>query len=421
MLLRALCAAAAACLLAPAAAYRPHPKGGAPCATDWDCALGGGCIDAACVCDAAFTGANCTYFDLLPTPGAAYNQSNASSWGGRAVYDEGGAQWHLHVSEMANGCGLDEWEPGSTIVHATSPTLWGPYARSALVAPAFSHNAESARLPDGSWLLAQVGDGTVGARWNGTVADCRATANGTTPRSPPRLPPAPLPGWVPWGVHRSTAGPGGPFAPFNFSGGFANADQVGGFSIKQTANGSWVATAGGGGMGCLATAGDVFGAWTRWPCRRVAPASLKQDWVGDEDPDVFLSQRGYYHLVVHSWGWPCNESATHTWWSDGNTNAGGCGAHWYSADAVTWTWSATVLYNSTVVFTDGRVRDFGRERPKVIMDPATRAFPIALMNGAAEHCCGNEGPSLDDKTFTLIVPLATPSPAPRRQQQQQQE
>ena len=132
---------------------------------------------------------------------------------------------------------------------------------------------------------------------------------------------------------------------------------------------------------------------------------------------MFLSQRGYYHLVVHSWGWPCNESATHTWWSDGNTNAGGCGAQWYSAAAVTWTWSATVLYNSTVVFTDGRVGNFGRERPKVVTDPATRAFPIALMNGAAEHCCGNEGLSLDDKTFTLIVPLATPSPTPRQQKQ----
>jgi hypothetical protein len=63
-----------------------------------------------------------------------------------------------------------------------------------------------------------------------------------------------------------------------------------------------------------------------------------------------------------------------------------------------------------VVFADGRVANYGRERPKVIMDPATRAFPIALMNGAAEHCCGNTGPELDDHTFTLIVTLATPVP-----------
>jgi len=319
----------------------------------------------------------------------------------------------LHVSEIANGCGLDEWEPGSTIAHATSPTLLGPYTRRGLVAPAFSHNAESALLPDGSWLLAQVGDGTVPARWNGTVADCRATRNGTTPASPPRVAPEALPGWAPWGVHRSTAGPGGPFHPFNFSGGFANDDQIGGFSIKQTFNGSWIATAGGGGMGCVSTAADWRGDWRALPCRRVAPGSWKKNFTADEDPDVFQTARGYYHLVVHNWGFPCQESANLTWWSDGNTNAGGCGAHWYSADGSEWTFSATVLYNSTVVFEDGTVRNFGRERPKVIMDPATRAFPVALMNGAAVHCCGNEGPGLDDKTFTLIVPLATPAPAPR--------
>ena len=399
--------------LPPALAYRAHPKGGAPCRTDFDCTLGGGCEQGACVCDAAFTGANCTYFDMLPTPGAAYNQSNASSWGGRANFSPEDGRYHLHVSEMGFGCGLDTWEPSSTIVLADAPTLLGPYTRRALVAPAFSHNAESWRLPDGSWLLAQVGSGALDPKYNGTVADCRATGNGTTPRAPPRVPPAPLPGWVPWGVHRSTSGPGGPFAPFNFSGALNNGLQQGGFSIKQTCNGSWVQTSGGGGMGRLHVAADVFGAWSALPSR-VLPASLKRNFTADEDPDVFVTARGYYHLVVHNWGWPCQQSANYTWWSDGNTNAGGCGAHWYSANGEDWMWSATVLYNSTVLFEDGSVRDYGRERPKVVMD-STNSFPVALMNGVAQHCCGNEGPLLDDKTFTMIVPLVTPTPAPRRQ------
>jgi len=101
-----------------------------------------------------------------------------------------------------------------------------------------------------------------------------------------------------------------------------------------------------------------------------------------------MTARGYFHLVVHSWGWPCDTGAV--WWADGNNNTGGCGAHWYSADGRHWQWSATVLDNSTVLFADGTVRDYGRERPKVIMDP-TATFPIALMNGAAQHCRGNVG------------------------------
>jgi hypothetical protein len=199
------------CILA--ASYRVHPKGGAPCLTDMDCTLGGGCEAGRCVCDAAFTGANCTYFDMLPTPGAAYNLSGSSSWGGRANFDPSDSLWHLHVSEMGYGCGLDTWEPSSTIVEAVAPTVWGPYTRRALVAPAFSHNAESWRLPDGSWLLAQVGSGLLDPKYNGTVADCRATGNGTTPRQPPRVPPVPLPGWLPWGVHRSMQAPWGPSSP----------------------------------------------------------------------------------------------------------------------------------------------------------------------------------------------------------------
>jgi hypothetical protein len=398
-------------LLSPCvSSYRPHPKGGAECKTDWDCTLGGGCEGGVCICDAAFTGANCTYFDMLPTPGAAYNQSNSSSWGGRANYCPEDSLWHMHVSEMGYGCGLDDWEPGSTIVHATSATLWGPYTRSSVVAPAFSHNAEAWRMPDGSWVLGQVGSGDLDPKYNGTVKDCRSTGNGTTPRNPPMIPPQTLPGWVPWGVHRSTTGPGGPFLPFNFSGGWHNSPQIGGWSIKQTWNGSWVSTAGGGGMGTLSTAADWRGNWTTHP-KRVLPASLKPNFTADEDPDIFVTARGYYHLVVHNWGWPCQESGNYSWWSDGNTNTGGCGAHWYSANGEDWMWSPTVLYNSTIVFTDGSVRDFGRERPKVIMDP-THTFPIALMNGVAEHCCGNVGPELDDKTSTMIVPLVTPKPVP---------
>jgi len=46
--------ALAAVLLTAALAYRPHPKGGAPCQTDWIGTLGGGCEDGFCHCDAAF-------------------------------------------------------------------------------------------------------------------------------------------------------------------------------------------------------------------------------------------------------------------------------------------------------------------------------------------------------------------------------
>ena len=390
-------------------AYRQHPKGGAACHTDWDCTLAGGCEGGVCVCDAAFTGANCTYFDMLPTPGAAYNQTNASSWGGRVNFDPVDAQWHLHASEFENGCGIDEWEPSSTIVHATSATMWGPYVRQGVVAPAFSHNAEARRLPDGTWLLVQIGNGSVPARWNGTVADCRDTGNGTTGWPTTRLPPAPLPGWQQTGTSLAP-GPAGPFLPYNLTP-WGNTQGVGGGCVAPTWNGSWIATAGGGGMGTMDIAPGPAGPWTHLPSH-VLPTSMKTNFSGDEDPDIFMTARGYFHIVMHSYGWPCITGAT--WWADGNNNTGGCGAHWYSADGRDWMWSSTVLYNSTVVFADGTVRNYGRERPKVIMDQ-TATFPVAIMNGVAQHCCGNEGPVTDDHTFTLIVPLATPTPAPQAQ------
>jgi hypothetical protein len=47
----------------------PLPKGGATCTTAATCQLNGLCIAGRCVCDAAWTGSNCSApLDLLPAP-----------------------------------------------------------------------------------------------------------------------------------------------------------------------------------------------------------------------------------------------------------------------------------------------------------------------------------------------------------------
>ena len=59
----------------------------------------------------------------------------------------------------------------------------------------------------------------------------------------------------------------------------------------------------------------------------------------------------------------------------------GCGGHFFSGDdggSWTFTWSHAA-YNGTVVYTDGSVKVYKRERPKLVQDVDLNL--IALANG----------------------------------------
>jgi len=114
------------------------------CTSDEDCQLNGICSAAGkCDCDAMWEGANCESIALTGPGSFAYGgtQSNITSWGGGPpVFDPRKKEWVLFVTEIANHCGLAEWQHQSTVVKTTATKPEGPYKRERLILPAQAHN-----------------------------------------------------------------------------------------------------------------------------------------------------------------------------------------------------------------------------------------------------------------------------------------
>ena len=159
----ALRAAAISALIAVSLAARP--KGGGKCSVDDDCQLNGVCTTGACVCDSAWTGPLCTFFDALPVQQAAFDRPNASSWGGSVFWSDCDDQYHMYVSDMTGGCGLAVWASGSRILHAKAATPAGPFTPVGgdgfdIALPPETHNPAVIYTPDDQILLFHIGNGT---------------------------------------------------------------------------------------------------------------------------------------------------------------------------------------------------------------------------------------------------------------------
>ena len=147
--------------------------GGAACATDWDCALGGVCVNTTgrCQCDVWFTGANCALLNLQPAKQQnGLNYDGWSSWGGHPVFDETDNCWRGFFSLMADKCTLGAYRTNSGSVAAVAKEVDGPYtladttkpdaAGNWAVAPP-SHCTQVKRHPSGEYHLWHIlpGDG----------------------------------------------------------------------------------------------------------------------------------------------------------------------------------------------------------------------------------------------------------------------
>ena len=53
----------------------------------------------------------------------------------------------MWVSELANGCGLRQWQTNSRIVRVTAPDIGTPFQFHSETLGAFSHNAMPLRAP----------------------------------------------------------------------------------------------------------------------------------------------------------------------------------------------------------------------------------------------------------------------------------
>jgi hypothetical protein len=81
----------------------------------------------------------------------------------------------MYVAEIMEGCGLNDWWPNSRVIRLTSPTPDGAYTRHSVVIPAFSHNPQVLRTPDGGVAIYAIGNGTLP-----THELCRNCYNGSS-------------------------------------------------------------------------------------------------------------------------------------------------------------------------------------------------------------------------------------------------
>jgi hypothetical protein len=113
-----------------------------------------------------------------------------------------------------------------------------------------------------------------------------------------------------------------------------------------------------------------------------------------EDPYLWYQPAtASYHALFHSLG-ACG-------------SAPGLGCHAFSRDSWAWTMSPTPAYNASVAFEGGSSTVFGRrERPQLILDPATGAA-LALISGVQPprelQPPGGQG----DMSYSLVAPLRT--------------
>ena len=66
----------------------------------------------------------------------------------------------MFVSRMTNNCSLRHWGTNSRIDHAVSPNITGPYTFSDVALPVWAHNPDILALPDGTFALIHIGEGS---------------------------------------------------------------------------------------------------------------------------------------------------------------------------------------------------------------------------------------------------------------------
>ena len=164
-------------LLWAAAALALAERGGAPCTTPLDCQLNGNCTAGACVCQTAWSGANCSTLRLLSPPGfspAGFHSldSASSAWGGGAVYDPSQKKWVGAFHEISHTCGMGTWGANGQTRLAESVTPAGPFKPTTLLLPPMATNPSIDRdRKTGTILITHIGMGNATKCFSCTEAD----------------------------------------------------------------------------------------------------------------------------------------------------------------------------------------------------------------------------------------------------------
>eukprot|EP01064_Diplonema_japonicum_P007509 TRINITY_DN15134_c0_g1_i1.p1 TRINITY_DN15134_c0_g1~~TRINITY_DN15134_c0_g1_i1.p1 ORF type:complete len:386 (+),score=80.96 TRINITY_DN15134_c0_g1_i1:34-1191(+) len=367
------------------------------CTTDADCSLNGVCSSGQCDCDPAWGGADCGVLQLLPTPKANGMHVKSSTWGGSIHKDPVSGKWYMFASEFINNCGLQNWSPNSRVIRTVSTTdsPLGPYTFDTVILPTFHHNPMVRRTSNGSYVMFVIG------------RDCNQTVNcnhGPQPSSSSS--PCPVPGDTAPGNMES--GISAYFAQ-SLTSQWASLGEVLGSNVKSNwdadttnpgpyvhANGSVLLMYRGCGDDC--TGGEQIGlatapTFTSSVYTRLNKAQSLCKTCLNEDPFVYQDKRGNYHSLMHNLG---NNGGFACYEINGAYHGCDVGTHAFSPDGISWTFSKTIPYNTTVNWDDGTSVVLNRrERPQLVVE---NGVPLYLSNGIEFH---NDGGS----SHTLVVPI----------------
>jgi len=305
------------------------------CASDHDCSLNGVCNPSGeCECDAPWDGDACGL--LLTEPARSqgvYGLSpNISSWGGNIVHGDDN-QFHLYVAEMTEG-GLKNWGHDCQCVHATSPTVSGPFQKTDVAVGKWCHNAAPIRDPKGEYLLFHIG--------KGNESDSSSFMHHSSSPTGPWIPAKTTPG--------SCNNPAPAFHPNGTL--FLICND---FSVTSAA--TWDA---------------------EFTPKRGMPKHYSDHDRNWEDPTLWFDRRGNWHILYHVY---CMKP-----FSAGKECYSG---HAFSTDGFDWTFSDVEPFGGEVHFTDGTSTTYStRERPQVIFAEGDTTTPVGFVGGVSSQPLG---------------------------------
>lgn len=361
----------------------PHPPPPPPaghCSDDMGCSLLGICTAGTCKCDPGWVGPDCSRANLKPLNlSLGYNNGTDSTWGGRPIKDPATGRWSMLVCQMTNSCPLDYWTTNSLVVRAEAATAAGPFRFVETVYPLFHTNPQIiGPTPDGYYLLF-----TVGANVEPSVAiDCTKS-----PKPPPASEGAAAAGLISMGYSKGS--PTGPWSEprvvltNNYNNSNVSASDwdcaISNPSPTLLPNGTVMLV-----FSSLPCTGPNYGKfgtslgvafaphWNDTYTQSKVPIWLKKGpaWpepsangVGNcEDPFVWRSRRGYYHILSHSQG-QLNVCG------GGEGPGNSCGVHFFATSAEgPWRYSTTAVYSSAINVTDasGVANMVARQRPQLV-------------------------------------------------------
>jgi hypothetical protein len=332
--------------------------------------------------------------------------------------------YHGYFAEMERGCGLTSWETNSVISHATSSSPHGPWAREGTTLGVWSHTPSTAVAHDGTILLFHMGSGVGGRALNGSREYNASCAGGRSPcgthpqhhcnesAAPSSAAAAARRRGAHNSTHSRTSGrfPSAAARPSPAAPPAADGPPTIQFHVATAPGGPWTAVA--------ANASAHFGFGLNTPL--VHPNGTVYVVTGDHQILRAWHWRGPYELVVERHA--CGDGEDNFLYIDGR-GSWHClyhrapfpdplaqGGHAFSADGLVWHASETPAYPGSVEYADGSVGRYGkRERPHLVLDPATRK-PVALTNGVClngdwAQCNNNPWPGFFDLTFTTVAPI----------------